>query len=80
MSTAVASVIGAVISGAVAIIVSVINSNAQHRRFMAELDKQNTMQEYRLSKLEEKVDKHNNFDLRLVALEEQVKTLFHKNG
>ena len=29
-------------------------------------------------KLEEKVDKHNNFDLRLVALEEQVKTLFNQ--
>ena len=86
METAIASVLGALISGIVAIIVSLVNSRAQHKSFMAELEKQNALQEFRLNKLEEKVDQHNHLDRRIVALEEQVKTLFEdlrrleKNG
>lgn len=76
MTPAIATIIGSVISAATAIVVCVITSKAQHTKFMAELDKQNALQEFRLKQLEEKVDKHNNFDRRLVALEEQVKTLF----
>lgn len=78
METAIASVNGALISGVVAIIVGLINSRAQHKSFMAELEKQNALQEYRLNKLEEKVDQHNHLDRRIVALEEQVKTLFEE--
>lgn len=78
METAVASVLGALISGIVAIVVSLVNSRAQHRSFMAELEKQNALQEFRLNKLEEKVDQHNHLDRRIVALEEQVKTLFEE--
>lgn len=78
METAVASVLGALISGIVAIIVSLVNSRAQHKSFMAELEKQNALQEFRLNKLEEKVDQHNHLDRRIVALEEQVKTLFEE--
>lgn len=78
MTPAVASVLGAALSGVVAIIVSVINSRAQHRTLMGELERQNALQEYRLKKLEEKVDQHNHLDRRIVALEEQVKTLFEE--
>lgn len=77
MSPAVASVLGAALSGIVAIVVSLINSRAQHRSFMAELDKQAEVQKYRLDQLEKKVDQHNHLDRRIVALEEQVKTLFN---
>lgn len=76
MTPAIATVIGAVLSGIVAIAVSLINSRAQHRVFMSKLDKQDAMQQYRLEQLEKKVDQHNHFDRRIVALEEQVKTLF----
>ena len=77
MTPAVATVLGAALSGIVAIVVSLINSRAQHKSFMAELDKQSAVQEFRLKKLEEKVDQHNHLDRRIVALEEQVKTLFN---
>ena len=77
MTPALATVIGAALSGVVAIIVSVINSKAQHKTFMAKLDKQTELQEYRLKQLEAKVDQHNHLDRRLVAVEEQVKTLFN---
>lgn len=77
MTPAIATVIGAVLSGIVAIAVSLINSRAQHRVFMSKLDKQDAMQQYRLEQLEKKVDQHNHFDRRIVALEEQVKTLFN---
>ena len=77
ISPEIASIIGACIGAAAAIIVSVITSFAQHNRFMSEMDKQNTLIAYRLEQLEEKVNRHNNFDIRLVALEEQVKTLFN---
>lgn len=68
----------ALIGAAAAIVVSIINSNAQHKRFLSELDKQNTLIAYRLEQLEMKVSAHNHFDSRLVALEEKVKTLFNK--
>ena len=71
-----ATVIGAAIGAIAAIIVSVVQSKAQHQRFLSELSKQYELVAYRLEKLEEKVNRHNNFDSRLVALEEQVKTLF----
>lgn len=68
----------AVIGAAAAIVVSIINSNAQHRKFLSEMEKQNALIVYRLDQLEDKVGQHNHFDSRLVALEEQVKTLFNR--
>ena len=68
----------ALIGAAAAIIVSVINSNAQHKRFLAELDKQISLIAYRIEQLEAKVSAHNHFDSRLVALEEQVKSLLNR--
>lgn len=78
VATIIASVISALIGAAAALIVSIINANAQHKRFLAELDKQNALIAYRLEQLEQKVNAHNHFDSRLVALEEQVKTLFNR--
>ena len=73
-----ATILGAAVGAVAAIIVSVINSNSQNKRFLAQLDKQNSLVAYRLEQLEQKVSAHNNYDRRIVALEEQVKTLFHK--
>ena len=78
LATIIAAISSALISAAVTIIISVKNSNAQHNRFMAELSSQNKMFLYRLEQLESKVSAHNHFDSRLVALEEQIKTLFHR--
>jgi len=77
LSPAAASIIGAALAAIASIIVSVINARFQQARFLNELDKQNSLMSYRLQKLEEKVDKHNNFDIRLVSMEEQIKTLFN---
>ena len=76
VSPAAATIIGAIIAAIASMIVSVLNSRFQHSKYLNELEKQNSLMNYRLQKLEEKVDKHNNFDIRLVSLEEQVKTLF----
>jgi len=76
ISPEVSTIIGAIIGAVAAIIVSVIQSKAQHQKFLNDLADQNKLVVYRLEQLEEKVNRHNNFDSRLVALEEQVKTLF----
>lgn len=74
-ATIVGSIVGALIGALAAIIVAVINSNAQHKRFLAEMKEQNTLYMYRVEQLEAKVDKHNHFDGRLIALEEQMKVV-----
>ena len=75
-----ATIIGAVLGAVAAIIVSVINSNAQNKRFLSQLHEQNALVVYRLEQLENKVSAHNNYDRRIVALEEQVKTLIKHGG
>lgn len=78
MTPATASVLAAALSGVVAIVVSVINSRAQHKSLMSDLKTRDELQQYRLDQLEKKVDQHNHLDSRIVALEEQVKTLFNR--
>lgn len=56
--TAIATIIGAVISGAVSLIVS----EWQHSKTIALI-------EYRLGELEEKVDKHNQLADRMIVVE-----------
>ncbi len=62
--TAIATVIGAVISGAVSLIVS----EWQHSKTIALI-------QYRLGELEKKVDKHNNLQDRMVAVETRLDVL-----
>lgn len=86
-----ATIIGALLGAAAAITVSLITNGNQNKRFLsqtkeqnlkflAEIEKQNALIVYRLEQLEEKVTAHNNYDRRIVALEEQVKTLFKHGG
>ena len=86
-----ATIIGAFVGAAAAIIVSLINtnrqnkrfredSNAQNQQFLAQLHEQNALVVYRLEQLENKVSAHNNYDRRIVALEEQVKTIFKQGA
>ena len=62
-----ATVIGAIISGIVALIVS----EKQH-------DKTIALVEYRLTQLETKVDKHNNLVERITVAEEKIKVANHR--
>ena len=62
--TALSTIIGAVISGIVALIVAGI----QHSKTTA-------LVEYRLKELEEKVDKHNNLVERMYAVESKIAIL-----
>lgn len=59
MSTAIATVLGALIGAVASIIVCVINNN-----------KQNALIAYRLQELEKRVEKHNNLVERTYRLEE----------
>lgn len=69
------TIISSLISAAAAIIVCIITSASQHKHFMAELDKKDALQEYRLKQLEDKVDKHNQIIERTYELEKKVAIL-----
>ena len=69
MEAVIASVISAAISAVAAIIVCVINSNAQHNKLLTELSAHDDLQAYRLKQLEDKVDKHNQLIDRTYKLE-----------
>lgn len=90
-ATIIGSVVGALIGALAAIVVAVINSKTQHAKYIAELEKQNaqyisefekqnSLMMYRLEQLELKVGQHNHFDTRLVAVEQQIKTLFNQRA
>ena len=66
-------IIGALLTATASIIVAIITSHAQHKKFLAEMDKQNALVVYRLQQLENKVSAHNSFDSRLVMLETEFK-------
>lgn len=72
------TILSAIISAAAAIVVSIINSNYQHRRIIAELEKHDEMNAYRIEQLEKKVDKHNNLVERTYRLEEEAHVLDEK--
>lgn len=69
------TILSAIISAAAAIVVSIINSNYQHRRLLAELEKHDEMNAYRIEQLEKKVDKHNSLVERTYRLEEEAHVL-----
>lgn len=71
MIPALATIGAAFISAAAAIIVGLINSAAQHKKIVSELDKHNSLQLYRIEQLEKKVDKHNNVIERTYELEKK---------
>jgi len=65
------TIITSLISAGAAIIVCVINNMSQHKKLIAELDKKDALQAYRIEQLEKKVDKHNNLVERTYKLEER---------
>lgn len=65
--TAASTVVGAIISGIVALVVS----SRQH-------DKTIALVEYRLGELEKKQDKHNNLIERITLAEEKIKVANHR--
>lgn len=63
------TILAALISAAAAIIVGVLNSNAQHKKLLADLEKRDALQMYRIEQLEKKMDKHNSLVERVYNLE-----------
>ena len=72
------TIISAIIAAAASLIVSVINSSAQHKKYIAELEKHDALNAYRLEELEKKVDKHNNLVERTYHLEEKAALMEEK--
>ena len=66
-----ANVTEAIITGAVAIAVCMMNNYFQQRRSEAQNDKTMALIDYKLSELTKRVDKHNNVIERTYRLEEQ---------
>lgn len=64
------AIISALIGAAGAIIVCVIQSNAQHQKQQAQFDKAIGLIEYKIDQLTMKVEKHNNLVERTYKLEE----------
>lgn len=67
ITPAIATIIGALISG----IVSLVVSSHQHSKSMAVI-------EYRIQELEKKMDKHNNLIERMAIVERDLKTAFNR--
>lgn len=65
-------VIEAIITGAVAIVVCMINNYFQQRRSEEQNDKTIALIDYKLTELTKRVDKHNNTIERTYRLEEQM--------
>lgn len=63
------TILAAVISACAAILVCVINSNAQNKKILSELDKHNAIQNVKLEELTKTVDKHNKVIERVYKLE-----------
>ena len=72
------TIIGSVISAITAIVVCVINANSNHKKLLAELEKHDELQAYRIEQLERKQDKHNNLIERTYILEEKMKVANHR--
>ncbi len=68
----------AIISAFAAIVVCLINSQGQYKKLVSELNRHDEMHDYRIKKLEEKVDKHNNLIDRTYQLEEARKVYEEK--
>lgn len=78
MNQAWVTIIASLISAGSAIAVCIINSNAQNKKMLAELDKRDTLQAYRLDQLEKKVDKHNSVIERTYELEKKTELIDEK--
>lgn len=72
------TIIGSVISACTAIVVCILNSNANHKKLISELEKHDELQAYRIEQLEKKQDKHNNLIERTFILEEKIKVANHR--
>ena len=69
------TIIAALISAAVTLIVSLLNTNHNHEKLMAELEKRDALQIYRIEQLEKKQDLHNHVIERTYELKEDVELL-----
>lgn len=78
METVIPTIVAALISGGAAIIVSVINANANHKKLFTELEKRDELQAYRIEQLEKKQDKHNALVERMFNVEKRVEVLEEK--
>ena len=78
MNQAWVTILESLISAGSAIAVCIINGNAQNKKMLAELDKHDTLQAYRLDQLEKKVDKHNSVIERTYELERKADVIDEK--
>lgn len=79
------TIIAAFISAFAAIVVCVLNSRAQNRKILNQMDKHTALQAYKIEELTKKVEKHNKVIERVYNLEksnevekEQIKVINHR--
>lgn len=72
------TVYASVISALAAIVICVINNHTQHKKTVAEIEKMNNLQQFRIEQLEKKMDKHNNLIERTYKLEQKEAILEEK--
>lgn len=79
------TIIAALISAAAAIAVSIITGNANNKKVIATLDKNNELQALQIKQLSDRVEKHNKVIERVYNLEqsdavekEQIKVINHR--
>ena len=74
------SILPAIISGVVSIIVALIAMNTNNERILNEIKTHNAVQDEKINNLTNEVKKHNNLIERTYALEKDVAVLKAKDG
>ena len=72
------TILVALITGGLSLLVVIITSNKTTRDVEVKLDKQQAVTETRLEELTREVREHNNFARRVPVLEEQIKVVNHR--
>ncbi|MCR5782305.1 MAG: hypothetical protein K6G90_06150 [Clostridia bacterium] len=71
MTPALATVIAAGISAGVTLIISAMSQHSQIQKIINELNRNERLLNYRIDRLEQKVDMYNTYDSRIARLEER---------
>ena len=67
------TIIATLISAGSAILVCLINNNAQNKKILAEMEKNNALHNLQLEELTREVREHNNFAKRMPVVENEIK-------
>lgn len=72
------SIVGAIITGGLALVGVIISNVQSNKKIETQLDKQQAITDTKLEELTREVREHNNFAKRMPVVEEQIKVINHR--